>query len=82
MFHLRVAAHCMPLYTALLKLHFDLTETPIFDKAIVQNLEDCICLLYELSPNIGCAVMNDDRMQSVIKNSLKVICQNDIKYFE
>ncbi|XP_015429301.1 PREDICTED: TELO2-interacting protein 2-like [Dufourea novaeangliae] len=82
MFHLRVAAHCVPLYTALLKLHFDLTETPVFDKGIIQNLEDCICLLYKLSPNIGCAVMKDDRMRSVIKNSLQVVCLGDTKYFE
>ncbi|XP_053984671.1 TELO2-interacting protein 2-like [Hylaeus anthracinus] len=82
MFHLRVAAHCVPLYTAFLKLHFDLTETPVFDKEIMQNLEDCICLLYKLSPNVGCAVMNDDRMRSVIKNSLQVVCLGDTKYFE
>lgn len=82
MFHLRVAAHCVPLYTAFLKLHFDLTKTPVFDKEIMQNLEDCICLLYKLSPNVGCAVMNDDRMRSVIKNSLQVVCLGDIKYFQ
>lgn len=82
MFHLRVAAHCVPLYTAFLKLHFDLTETPVFDKEIMQNLEDCICLLYKLSPNVGCAVMTDDRMRSVIKNSLQVVCLGDTKYFQ
>ncbi|CAK9823377.1 TELO2-interacting protein 2 [Anthophora retusa] len=82
MFHLRVAAHCVPLYSAFLKLHFDLAKTPVFDKEIMQNLEDCICLLYKLSPNIGCAVMNDDRMQSVIKNSLQVVCLGDTKYFQ
>ncbi|CAK9800451.1 TELO2-interacting protein 2 [Anthophora quadrimaculata] len=82
MFHLRVAAHCVPLYSAFLKLHFDLTETPVFDKEIMQNLEDCICLLYKLSPNIGCAVMNDDRLQSMIKNSLQVVCLGDTKYFQ
>nr|XP_003703478.1 PREDICTED: TELO2-interacting protein 2-like [Megachile rotundata] len=82
MFHFRVAAHCVPLYTAFLKLHFDLTETPVFDKEIMQNLEDCICLLYKLSPNVGCAVMNDDRMRSVIKNSLQVVCLGDTKYFQ
>ncbi|XP_076623910.1 TELO2-interacting protein 2 [Colletes latitarsis] len=82
MFHLRVAAHCVPLYIAFSKLHFDLTETPVFDKEIMQNLEDCICLLYKLSPNVGCAVINDDRMQSVIKNSLQVVCLGDTKYFE
>ena len=82
MFHLRVAAHCIPLYTAFLKLHFDLSETPVFDKEIIQNLEDCICLLYKLSPNVGCAVLNDDRMRSVIKNSLQVVCLGDTKYFE
>ncbi|XP_029043752.1 TELO2-interacting protein 2-like [Osmia bicornis bicornis] len=82
MFHLRVAAHCVPLYTAFLKLHFDLTETPVFDKKIMQNLEDCICLLYKLSPNVGCTVMDDDRMRSVIKNSLQVVCLGDTKYFQ
>lgn len=82
MFHLRVAAHCVPLYTAFLKLHFDLTKTPVFDKEIMQNLDDCICLLYKLSPNVGCAVMNDDRMRSVIKNSLQVVCLGDTKYFQ
>lgn len=83
MFRLRVAAHCTPLYTAFLKLHFDLTETPVFDRAIMQNLEDCICMLYQLSPNVGCAVMNDVRMRSVLSNSLPVVCQGgDIKYFE
>ncbi|KOX76113.1 hypothetical protein WN51_11828 [Melipona quadrifasciata] len=73
MFHLRVAAHCVPLYTAFLKLHFDLTKTPVFDKEIIQNLEDCICLLYKVSPSVGYAVMNDDRMRSVITNSLEVV---------
>lgn len=82
MFHLRVAAHCLPLYTAFLKLHFDLTETPVFDNEIMQNLQDCICLLYKLSPNVGCAVMRDDRTRSVIKNSLQVACLGDTKYFE
>lgn len=82
MFHLRAAAHCAPLYTAFLKLHHDLTKTPVFDKEIMQNLEDCICLLYKLSPNVGCVVMNDDRIQSVIKNSLPVVCLGDTKYFQ
>lgn len=82
MFHLRVAAHCVPLYTVFLKLHFDLTKTPVFDKEIMQNLEDCIFLLYKLSPNVGCAVMNDDRMRSVIKHSLQVVCLGDTKYFQ
>lgn len=83
MFRLRVAAHCTPLYTAFLKLHFDLTETPVFDRAIMQNLEDCICMLYQLSPNVGYAVMNDVRMRSVLSSSLPVACQTgDIKYFE
>lgn len=82
MFHLRVAAHCVPLYTAFLKLHFDLNETPVFDKEIMQNLQDCICLLYELSPNVGCAIVHDDRIRSVIKNNLQVVCLGDTKYFE
>ncbi|XP_077257773.1 TELO2-interacting protein 2 [Temnothorax americanus] len=83
MFRLRVAAHCAPLYTVFLKLHFDLTETPVFDRAIMQNLEDCICMLYQLSPNVGYAVINDDRMRSVLNGSLPVVCQGgDIKYFE
>lgn len=55
----------------------------MFDRAIMQNLEDCICMLYQLSPNVGCAVMNDVRMRSVLSNSLPVVCQGgDIKYFE
>lgn len=82
MFHLRVAAHCVPLYTAFLKLHFDLTKTPVFDKEIMQNLEDCICLLYKVSPSVGYAVMNDDRMRSVITNSLEVVYLGDTKYFQ
>jgi len=83
MFRLRIAAHCAPLYTVFLKLHFDLTETPVFDRAIMQNLEDCICMLYQLSPNVGCMVINDDRMRSVLNNSLPIVCQgDDIKYFE
>lgn len=82
MFHLRVAAHCVRLYTAFLKVHVDLTETPVFDQAIMQNLEDCICLLYDLSRDVGRAVMNDDRMRSVINCSLPLVCQGDIKYFE
>ncbi|XP_024891585.1 TELO2-interacting protein 2-like [Temnothorax curvispinosus] len=83
MFRLRVAAHCAPLYTVFLKLHFDLTETPVFDRAIMQNLEDCICMLYQLSPNVGYTVINDDRMRSVLNSSLPVVCQGgDIKYFE
>ncbi|KAK2575390.1 hypothetical protein KPH14_001054 [Odynerus spinipes] len=82
MFNLRVAAHCIPLYTAFLKLHFDLTETPIFDMEIMQNLEDCICLLYKLTPSVGGAIMRDDRMRLVIKSKLQVQCLGDIKYFE
>lgn len=83
MFRLRIAAHCTPLYTIFLKLHFDLTETPVFDGEIMQNLEDCICMLYQLSPNVGCMVINDDRMRSVLTRSLPVVCQGgDIKYFE
>ncbi|XP_012057399.1 PREDICTED: TELO2-interacting protein 2-like [Atta cephalotes] len=83
MFRLRIAAHCAPLYTVFLKLHFDLRETPVFDRAIMQNLEDCICMLYQLSPNVGYTVINDDRMRSMLNNSLPVVCQgSDIKYFE
>ncbi|XP_011880571.1 PREDICTED: TELO2-interacting protein 2-like [Vollenhovia emeryi] len=83
MFRLRVAAHCTPLYTIFLKLHFDLTVTPVFDRAIVQNLEDCISMLYQLSPNVGYTVIKDDRMRSVLSSSLPVVCQGgDIKYFE
>lgn len=83
MFRLRIAAHCAPLYTVFLKLHFDLMETPVFDRAIMQNLEDCICMLYQLSPNVGYTVINDDRMRSVLNSSLPVVCQGgDIKYFE
>lgn len=85
-----MAAHCAPLYTVFLKLHFDLTETPVFDRAIMQNLEDCICMLYQLSPNVGYTVIKDDRMRAVLDTSLPVkilditaLCQGgDIKYFE
>ncbi|XP_076761950.1 TELO2-interacting protein 2 [Xylocopa sonorina] len=82
MFHPRVAAHCVPLYTIFLKLHIDLTKTPVFDKEIMENLEDCICLLYKWCPNVRCAVMNDDRMQIVIKNSMQIVCFGDSKYFQ
>ncbi|EZA57175.1 hypothetical protein X777_01781 [Ooceraea biroi] len=83
MFHLRMATHCAPLYTAFLKLHSDLTETPVFDRAIMQNLEDCICMLYQISPDVGCMVMNDDRIRSIFNSSLPVVSQDgDIKYFE
>ncbi|XP_012221590.1 TELO2-interacting protein 2 [Linepithema humile] len=83
MFRLRVAAHCTPLYTAFLKLHFDLSETPVFDRAIIQNLEDCICMLHQLSPNVACAMKNDNRMRSVFNGSLPLVIQDgDIKYFE
>ncbi|XP_012538992.1 TELO2-interacting protein 2 [Monomorium pharaonis] len=82
MFRLRVAAHCAPLYTIFLKLHFDLTVTPVLDGEIMQTLEDCICMLYQLSPNVGCRVINDDRIRSLLRN-LPVVCQgDDIKYFE
>ncbi|XP_076249856.1 TELO2-interacting protein 2 [Calliopsis andreniformis] len=79
LFYPRTPSHSVPLYTALLKLHFDLTETPVFDKEIMQNLEDCICFLYKLSPDVNFAVMNDERMRSVIKNSLQI---GDTKYFQ
>ncbi|KAL6263760.1 hypothetical protein P5V15_003844 [Pogonomyrmex californicus] len=81
-FPYRVAAHCDPLYVAFLKLHSDLTETPVFDPAIMQNLEDCICMLYHVSPNVGYIVFNDDRMRLVLSSNLPSICQSDIKYFE
>lgn len=60
MFRLQVSAHCVPLYMSLLQLHIDLTDIPIFDMEIIQNLKYCICLLYELTPNIGAAIMTDD----------------------
>lgn len=82
MFHQRVPTHCGRLYTAFSKLHFDLTETPVFDKAIMQYLEDCICLLYQLSPSVGFAIMKDDRMRLVIDNNLRFVLLGDAKYFE
>lgn len=82
MFHQRVAAHSVRLYTAFLKLHFDLSETPTFDKEIMQNLEACICLLYKLCPDVGSEIMNDDRMRLVINNNLRFLCLGDSKYFE
>jgi len=82
MFRLR-AAHYAPLYTVFLKLRFDLMETPVFELAIVQDLEDCIGMLYQLSPNVGYRVINDDRIRSILNNSLPIICQRgDINYFE
>lgn len=82
MFHLRVAAHCVSLYTAFLKLHFDLTETPVFDREIMQNLEDCICLLYDRSRNVGRAVLNDDRIRPIFSCNMPLGCRGDITYFE
>ncbi|XP_078039959.1 TELO2-interacting protein 2 [Augochlora pura] len=81
MFHFRVAAHCVPLYSAFLRLHHDLTETPVFDKEIMQNLEDCICLIYKQSPNVGSAVIKNDRIRSMINNNL-LIRLDDTRYFE
>lgn len=81
-FNSRVAAHCIPLYTAFLKLHLDLKETPTFDMGIMQNLEDCICLLYELTPSVGCVVIRDDCMHLMIKSKFPIRCLNDIKYLE
>ncbi|KYN16035.1 hypothetical protein ALC57_11719 [Trachymyrmex cornetzi] len=60
MFRLRVGAYYAPLYTVFLKMHFDLTE---FDRAIMQNLEDSIFMLYQLSFIVDCTVINDDRMR-------------------
>lgn len=80
MFQLRVPAHCTTLYTAFFKLHFDLMETPVFDKEITRTLESCIYLLYKLTPTVGDAIMRDDRMRSIIKNSVNLSCFGDTKY--
>ncbi|XP_011146961.1 TELO2-interacting protein 2-like [Harpegnathos saltator] len=82
MFHLRITAHCVSLYTAFLKLHFDLTETPVFDREIMQNLQDCICLLYDRSQNVGHAVLNDDRIRPIFSCTMPFGCRGDITYFE
>ncbi|CAG5075954.1 Similar to TTI2: TELO2-interacting protein 2 (Homo sapiens) [Cotesia congregata] len=80
MFHVRIPAHCLVLYTAFLKLHYDLTETPIFDEEIIRSLERCIYLLYKVTPNIGSAIIRDDRMRIIIKNSIHTSCFSDTKY--
>ena len=80
MFHLRIPAHCTALYTAFLKLHFDLTETPVFDKEITQTLESCIYMLYKLTPTVGAAIMRDDRMRSIINDSVHFASFGDTKY--
>ncbi|XP_046614100.1 TELO2-interacting protein 2-like isoform X1 [Neodiprion virginianus] len=81
-FQPRIPTHCVPLYAAFLKLHMDLIETPVFDKEIVQNLEDCIGLLYKSTPSIGKKIINDDRMKSVINQQLQFRILNDCTYFE
>ncbi|XP_011301800.1 TELO2-interacting protein 2 [Fopius arisanus] len=80
LFHLRIPAHCTPLYTAFLKLHLDLTETPIFDKEITNSLERCIYTLYQLTPNVGSVIMRDDRIRTIIEDSLLFACTGDTKY--
>ncbi|XP_063974955.1 TELO2-interacting protein 2-like [Diachasmimorpha longicaudata] len=80
LFHLRIPAHCTPLYTAFLKLHLDLTETPIFDKEIINSLERCIYTLYQLTPNVGSVIMRDDRIRAIIEDSLLFACTGDTKY--
>ncbi|XP_012289042.1 TELO2-interacting protein 2 [Orussus abietinus] len=80
MFHPRVPAHCNALYSTFLRLHFDLTETPVLDSEITQTLEECVFMLYKLTPTVGGAIMRDDRMRSIIKNSLQVVCLGDSKY--
>ncbi|KAF7987705.1 hypothetical protein HCN44_003568 [Aphidius gifuensis] len=79
-FQLRIPAHCTTLYSAFLKLHFDLTETPIFDNDIINSLERCIQTLYKLTPNIGSVIIRDDRMKNIINNSVQFSCTGDIKY--
>ncbi|XP_034936052.1 TELO2-interacting protein 2-like [Chelonus insularis] len=80
MFHVRIPSHCLELYSAFLKLHYDLTETPIFDEEIIRSLERCIYLLYNITPAIGSKVIRDDRMRSIIKNNLHFSCFTDTKY--
>ncbi|XP_015113902.1 TELO2-interacting protein 2 [Diachasma alloeum] len=80
LFHLRIPAHCTPLYTAFLKLHLDLTETPIFDKEIINCLGRCIYTLYQLTPNVGSVIMRDDRIRAIIEDSLLFACTGDTKY--
>ncbi|XP_012251793.2 TELO2-interacting protein 2-like [Athalia rosae] len=78
----RVPSHCVSLYATFLKLHTDLMETPVFDKEIVENLEDCICMLYKLVPSIGRKIVTDDRMKSIINEHLQFKILNDTTYFE
>ncbi|XP_066586645.1 TELO2-interacting protein 2-like [Prorops nasuta] len=80
-FNLRVSEHCIPLYSAFLKLHIDLTETPVFDKQIIRNLETCISMLYKLTPDIGAMIIRDCRIQSIVKNNLQLECLGDSRYF-
>ncbi|KAK0092808.1 hypothetical protein PV326_000549 [Microctonus aethiopoides] len=80
LFHIRIPAHCTILYSAFLKLHFDLMETPTFDEEIIRCLERCIHLLYKLTPTIGSSIIRDDRMRTIMKNSLHIVCPDDTKY--
>ncbi|XP_043498158.1 TELO2-interacting protein 2-like [Polistes fuscatus] len=82
MFNFRIAAHCISLYTAFLKLHFDLIKIPTFDMEIVQYLEDCIYYLYKYAPNIGCALIKDDRLRVMVKSKFQIQCLGDNKYLE
>lgn len=81
-FQPRVPTHCVSLYAAFLKLHMDLMETPVFDNEIILNLEDCISLLYKLTPTIGNKIIGDERMKSVVHRQLQFKILNDNTYFE
>lgn len=55
-------------------------ETPTFDEEIIRCLEHCIHLLYKLTPTIGSSIIRDDRMRTIMKNSLHIVCPDDTKY--
>ncbi|KAI4501770.1 hypothetical protein M0802_003105 [Mischocyttarus mexicanus] len=81
-FNSRLSAHCIPLYIAFLKLHFDLKKIPTFDMEIVQCLEDCIYYLYIYTPNIGSGLIKDDNLRVMIRNKVQIQCFDDNKYLE
>lgn len=81
-FRIRMVNHSEELYKTFLKLHLDLTETPVFDSEIIHNLECCICLLYNITPGIGKEIMRDTRVRSIIKTNLPLTCLGDVRYFD
>ncbi|XP_015608224.1 TELO2-interacting protein 2 [Cephus cinctus] len=67
LFHPRMAAHCVVLYTAFLKLWMDLAEAAVFDNETIHILKECIFLLQKLTPVVG-RVIYDDRVRLIINN--------------